>query len=143
MRTVMVARNGRSPEHATVEIARGCHLVCEDVRLFESNRWPMTGRGYPIITPQFGCRSDCCDYFLWLVTHSAIQSFPVDVVFRPFVNFLIFIFYFSNLKESVVGDNGTWREVLCAWKLVLLVGVGVLGSRQRHRPAELQSSLRP
>jgi len=50
MRTVMVARSGRSPEHATVEIAQGCNLVYEDVRLFESNRWPMTGRGYPIMT---------------------------------------------------------------------------------------------
>jgi hypothetical protein len=33
MRTVIVARNGRSPEHATVEIAQGCNLVSEDVRL--------------------------------------------------------------------------------------------------------------
>lgn len=38
----MVAQNGRSPEHATVEIAQGYSLVSEDVRIFESNRWPIT-----------------------------------------------------------------------------------------------------
>jgi hypothetical protein len=46
----MVAQSGRSLEHATVQIAQGCNLVSEDVRLFESNRWPMTGRGHPIMT---------------------------------------------------------------------------------------------
>ena len=50
MRTLINAQDGRSPEHATVEIAQGCNLVSEDVRLFESNRWPMAGRGYPIMT---------------------------------------------------------------------------------------------
>ena len=31
---------------------------------------------------------------------------------------------FINLEGIVVGDNGTLREMLCAWKVVLLVGVG-------------------
>ena len=46
---------------------------------------------------QFGCRSDCCDYFMWLITHRAIQLFPVVVGSPANLFGLSYIFQFRRI----------------------------------------------